>query len=288
MQVTQSIVTRSIVALLFVSLVLASLLVILVALGALPWHPRTEVSSSAAPASTVSLTDMEQVLKEKLDAYNKRADDLQKAASLLLGLSTIYAIVLAFSAYTSVQNNLQQADKSIARLEGLLQELPRNLKEVKDDTKYSTQVTMARGSLALALQGKYLGDAALAIIALKDLRDGAYATDRFVNLLLGRLHKALGSFENAEGAMTSFIDRKVRLGEVDDTAIGDAYYNRACYRSLRWASATSTEKSVLQTGIEQDLGKIFSVDQSYKSGIQSDPDFQYIKDQEWFKNLVRA
>jgi hypothetical protein len=233
----------------------------------------------------MSLTEREQVLKEKLETYNKRADDLQKLISLLLGLSTIYAIALAFSAYTSVQTNLKQADKSIAKLEALLLQLPKDLEEVKDKTKYSTQIAMASGSLALALQAKYLADAELAIRALLELRSGPHATDRFVNLLLGRLYKALNRFQNAEEAMTSFIDRKEKLGEGDDSAIADAIYNRACYQSLRWATATSLEQSGLKIGIERDLRRIFGLDDTYRRDIQTDEDFDNVKDQDWFSSL---
>jgi len=94
-------------------------LLLLVMIGALTvvilgsW-PRS-VTPNFTPATGLSAADAEQSLKEKLDNYSKRSDELQKITSLLLGLSTIYAIVLGISAYTSVQINLDQAKKSVDR-----------------------------------------------------------------------------------------------------------------------------------------------------------------------------
>src|SRR5579862_2092512 len=47
-------------------------------------------------------------LKDKLEAYEKRADDLEKLLTLLLGVSTIYAIALGLSAYQQLKDS---ADK---------------------------------------------------------------------------------------------------------------------------------------------------------------------------------
>ena len=198
------------------------ILVSFVVVGVAVWPiARASVVSTTTPTPMVTATnttDREELLKEKLETYSKRADDLQKLISILLGLSTIYAIVLAVGAYTSVQSNLQQAEKSIAKLESLLQDLPKGFAEIQEKSSYSTQITIAHGSLALALQAKYLEEAEFAIRALLDLRKGAYATDRYVNMLLGRLYKALNRFQNAEEAMTSFIGRKEASGEGDDAA----------------------------------------------------------------------
>src|ERR1019366_6060656 len=52
------------------------------------------VASGATPAD----------LKDKLDAYDKRADELERLLTLLLGVSTIYAVALGISAYQQLQN----------------------------------------------------------------------------------------------------------------------------------------------------------------------------------------
>jgi Tfp pilus assembly protein PilF len=63
--------------------------------------------------------DQVQLLKEELDDYSRKVDDLQRLLTLLVGFSTIYAIALALSALkeaTDTQNKLKdlrgQAEKS--------------------------------------------------------------------------------------------------------------------------------------------------------------------------------
>jgi len=55
-----------------------------------------------------------EALKEKLEAYDKRADELERLLTLLLMVSTVYAIALGFSAY----RQLKDAEKEIDRLPG--------------------------------------------------------------------------------------------------------------------------------------------------------------------------
>ena len=78
--------------------------VILIVLAS--WSQATRLVLTTPPTSTPQQLNADDVLKERVENYNKRVDELQKVASLLLGLSTIYAIVLAVSAYASVQANL--------------------------------------------------------------------------------------------------------------------------------------------------------------------------------------
>ncbi|HKP47513.1 MAG TPA: hypothetical protein VJT50_13015 [Pyrinomonadaceae bacterium] len=265
---------------LFLALAIVSSIVMVKAISIYAQAP------SPAPSAAATVAETEQILKQKLDAYTERADGLQKLISLLLGLSTIYAIALAFSAYTSVKTNIEQSQKSVDKLETLLKELPSQLDDIQQRTAYSTKITMASGSLALALQAKYLTDAELAIDALRELRSGKHATDRYVNLLLGRLYKTLRRFENAEETMTSFIQRKEQAGEGDDSSIADAYYNRACYQSLRWNQATSAQKTALQSGIERDLTRTFRLDQTYRRDAANDDDFAAVKGEAWFATLT--
>jgi tetratricopeptide (TPR) repeat protein len=62
-------------------------------------------------------------LKDKLEAYDKRADDLEKLLTLLLGVSTIYAIALGLSAY-------QQLKDSAEKLEGLRKEAQKKIDQL--------------------------------------------------------------------------------------------------------------------------------------------------------------
>jgi len=49
-------------------------------------------------------------VKERLDLYGKRADDIEHLLSVLLGLSTIYSIALALSAYAQVKDSAKKID----------------------------------------------------------------------------------------------------------------------------------------------------------------------------------
>src|SRR5579872_5834422 len=64
-----------------------------------------------------------EALSEKLDAYGKRADELDKLLALLLGLSTIYAIALGLSAY-------QQLKDSADKLEDLRKEAQEKINQL--------------------------------------------------------------------------------------------------------------------------------------------------------------
>ncbi|PYS25066.1 MAG: hypothetical protein DMF72_02865 [Acidobacteria bacterium] len=99
-------------------LVIASALV-LVIIGSWP-RPITPIT--ILPGPTASSGENQETLKERVENYSKRTDELQKIASLLLGLSTIYAIALGISAYTSVQANVDQAKNSVNKLETLTNE----------------------------------------------------------------------------------------------------------------------------------------------------------------------
>jgi hypothetical protein len=289
---------KNIVILLVVTLVVESVLVV----GVVVWfrNPLSAVTPPTFVSSGLNATDAEQVLKEKLDNYNKRSDDLQKLISLLLGLTTIYAIVLAVSAYTSVQSNLQQADKSIARLDKLKQEHEifmeksreiqhKVLEELREKTTFASRIAIATVASQFPFHDDSFKEVQETVInTLLELRNGNYSTDRAVNQLIGRLYKALRRFRNAEEAMTSLIERKERLGERDDEAMVDAYFDRAGYQSLRWATANADEQTVLRAGIQRDLGRAISLDDRCRAHAQTDKDFDSIAEETWFKDLLRC
>ena len=64
--------------------------------------------------------------------------------------------------------------------------------EIKDTQLYMMRLGLGSLSLALALQGKYLGDAVEAIEKLKESRRNK-PTDRLVNLYLGRAIQGSGA-----------------------------------------------------------------------------------------------
>jgi len=60
-------------------------------------------------------------LREKLEAYEKSADDLKTLASFVIGLSTLYGLALGVSAYLGVQEATRRAEESVKDLGALRQ-----------------------------------------------------------------------------------------------------------------------------------------------------------------------
>ena len=290
--------------------------------GSVVWSGiRNRPGDFVAQLKVMTPADAEQTLKERLENYSKQADDLQKLASILIGLGTIYTIALGLSSYAAVQMNLQlvekhlsdtqlfiqdrkalldqqreRADKSLETLEAVLVAGQRLLEdsrlkwqkiqgEIEDAKLYVIRICAGSASLALALQGNYLGDAAEAIKKLKEIRKNK-PTDDLVNRYLGRLHKALRQFDKAADVMSAYIEKMEQAGEPDDTVMADAFFNRACYQSLQYPSADATLKVKLQAGITADLEKSIYSDITYKTAAGLDPDFGPVKEEPWFKQLL--
>jgi hypothetical protein len=182
--------------------------------------PLSSSSPSVAVSSPMAVADSEQILKEKLENYSKRADDLQKLISLLLALTTIYAIALAASAYVSVQSNLQQAEKGIVRLDNLVEKqhqiiesnekvIPKQLEDMQLSIKFSTRIALASMISQFPPNEddyKEIQESAINNLSeLLELGGGQFATNFALNQQLARLHVALGRFRNAELVMTEFI-----------------------------------------------------------------------------------
>jgi len=281
---------KTLVLVLIGTLVMEGLLVVGFAFTRSWWRAPNAVSLETIPPIK-NVTDAEQVLKEKLDNYSKRADDLQKLLSLLLGLTTIYAIVLAVSAYTSVQNNIQLSEKAIARLDKLVEDhervIPKELEQMRQETTYFGRIALATAASAFPLDSDDYKDVQESVIkGLVELRSGHYSIDPIINQRLARLYKALGRYRNAEEVMTGFIERKERRGEGDDPSVVDAYYDRACYQVFRLASASAPDKTSLIEAIEKDFSRAFTLDDTLKRNAPKDEWLRSVWTEDWFKNLV--
>lgn len=289
---------KTVVLVLLGTLMVESVLMI----GFTYWLRKPSVSTEPAPtavSSVTSLKESELVLKEKLDNYSKRADDLQKLISLLLTLTTLYALVLAVSAYTGVHLNLKQAQEGIDRLDKLVaehqeivkanrDEIPKQKKEIEQFNLYSSRTTIASVMSQFPPQPDAYAQVQLtAIDSLLELRNGRYATDFIVNQQLSRLYVALKRFKNAEDVMSAFIKRKRELGERYDEAVVDAYYDRACYQSLRWASPNE-DQARLAAGIRRDLLRAFSLNDNLRDYAKADLEFKNVCEERWFRDLVSA
>ncbi len=153
------------------------------------------LNAPALPAAALGPAQAQQVLVDDLKNYTDRVSDLEKLISVLLGLSAIYTISLGLSSWVTVQTNLQQAEKwvlsqqellkgvneraekSVQKLEALLLANEQELANTKAAIAYAIRIPSASASLALALQGKYVSDADLAIQKLLESRS-THGTDR--------------------------------------------------------------------------------------------------------------
>jgi tetratricopeptide (TPR) repeat protein len=78
------------------------------------WNRYVEV-----PAPPRGISQQEALLREKLNSYEKSAEDLKSLVSLLLGLSSLYALSLGVASYIGVQEAKDRADKTVERLNQL-------------------------------------------------------------------------------------------------------------------------------------------------------------------------
>lgn len=109
-------------------LALASLGTLVIAVDLL-WEGRQWGHVSIAGAGPKDLTQEAQLLRQKLDAYDKRADDLKTLTSLLLGLSTLYAAVLGAGSYLGIQDATKRAEDSVNDLHEMKREAKQEARE---------------------------------------------------------------------------------------------------------------------------------------------------------------
>jgi hypothetical protein len=266
------------------------------------WWPDLFQRLFQGPPSATSKTNQaageSQPLADEFRNYSDRVSDLEKLISVLLGLSAIYTLALGLSSWASVQTNLQQAEKWVQSEQARMKEMKEQSKEsveelrtlltdFKDELAYARAIPLTSASLALATQGKYMSDADLAIKTLVELRT-KHSTDRLLNLYLGRTYRVLHRYENAITAMTVFIEAKEAANQKADADVADAYYNRACYRSLLWAdpATPAPDKPALQTAIAEDVRKFRGIDQRLKSDVTGDTDFNAVRAEQWFKDAL--
>lgn len=263
------------------------------------WRANSAVPDTNALSRATNVTPADaDIVKEKLDSYSKRADDLQKLLSLLLTLTTIYTVALALSAYTSVQNNLRESEKGIERLDRLVAEqeriiqesrdvIPKQIEELQRQTAYTRRIAVATAISQLPLRPERYREVQETFVKhLMEMRSG-YATDPMLNQQLARLYVALERYRDAEEVMTAFIRRKREQGERHDDAIADAYYDRACYQALQWSGANREKKADLVSGIKRDLTRAFRLNNALRDEAKKDPELKDVAGESWFETIVR-
>src|SRR5262249_1080274 len=75
-----------------------------------------ESSSIEVLAPPRDTSQQERVLREKLNYYEKNVNDLKELATLIVGISTLYGLVLGIGAYMDVNDAKSRASEIITRL----------------------------------------------------------------------------------------------------------------------------------------------------------------------------
>jgi len=77
--------------------------------GVAAWHEYHPAPDLRDVEKSTITKDRDDLLSVKIDAYNKRAEDLERLTAFLTGLSALYALALGVASYIGLQNSLQQA-----------------------------------------------------------------------------------------------------------------------------------------------------------------------------------
>ena len=109
-------------------LVFACVAIFVVTVGRDLWVGTHTTSGGLLQGTTpLSLSDQEQILKSKIESYDKHAEDLQKLISFLIGLSVLYTLALGVTSYLGLQQTLQQAQGTADKMEHLRSESEQGL-----------------------------------------------------------------------------------------------------------------------------------------------------------------
>jgi len=243
---------------------------------------------------------------DSVTAYSDRVSDLERLIGVLLGLSAIYTVALGLSSWASVQTNLdvmkelkERAEKVVkdtelekGKLENLRKDYETKLQlqdeQIKNRTDYAREIAIVMAMIAIALQRPdYVAHAEYVTEDLCRRREKDQ-TDVRLNFYLARAYKLLGHFSRAAEVMTWFITAKIQANAAHDSTVADAYYNRACYRSLLWGQTTDPKrKPFLQYLISDDLRSCFSLKPSLLPDLETDADFVGVLRETWFQDTLR-
>ena len=113
-------------------------------------------------------------------------------------------------------------------------------------------------------------------------------TKRKLHIMLGRLYRRLGSYDEAIGVLSRFIEAKEAAGQGSDEHTADAFYNRACCRSVKSKQEEGREADELKKEAVDDLGKSVALSPQNATEAKTDNDFDALREDETFRTLVAA
>ena len=163
-----------------------------------------------------------EALKEKLEFYDKRADELEKLLTLLLGVSTIYAIALGLSAY-------QQMKDSADSLKNLRKEAEKEIDEfvVKVESKFPLFADMD-------LRIREIMDRLMLLLPVIDWSDEDYRN------LTEPLKQEILFYEKTVASLECFDLRGTR--HIRQT-VSEIYHGLGNFYGLRYASGSRQSKN---------------------------------------------
>lgn len=99
------------------------------------WQARRQAAvASVAPAPSAQKLDPMEArltnLETRANELEKRADDVQRMLTLLLGLSTVYALALGFAAYAQLKDSTSNIEKLSKSAEEKVDKLPNDIDEL--------------------------------------------------------------------------------------------------------------------------------------------------------------
>jgi hypothetical protein len=142
-----------------------------------PWRNKTDPGTAVVGAKLTDAAQDVERLKERLEAYEKRINELKELAAVLLGVSTIYGIALGLSSYFGMQQAVEQAKASAAQIETMRQQAVQQGQHFEtklEELLNKTEDKAAELILRIRSQFPFLGDMELAVDRI---------TDHLINLL---------------------------------------------------------------------------------------------------------
>jgi len=115
---------------------------------------------------------------------------------------------------------------------------------------------------------------------------GQFATDRKLNLLLGRLYRMNKDFDNAIQALSVFLDEKKKKGEAKDKDYADLLYNRACYHALKAGVLGPDQGAAEREAACKDLVASIELVPENKLEAKGEPDFSALAGDPTFKAII--
>jgi hypothetical protein len=213
-----------------------------------------------------------------------------------ISIQFVFILLQSFKDVNTTQNIIFLFSISIAAgfgarriLPSLTDRLERQIQEAKEDAKEAKQE--AKGaSQNLDLLRRYM--IAMRPDASQSERDWALSylrsrmkeapLDRETIILIGRLLRVMGRYEDAINELNGFIGAKERVNQKDKD-YADVLYNISCYQSLMYADTKNSEWKIISL---ENLSHSIKISPNKAKDAQKDSDFDSIREDAQFKKII--